>query len=89
MTADKDVRSITLTYWQGMSETHDGKGQLTANVCQRAFCSQHSGFLVRCVMLTGTVGVFHLFLVTSLLQKRGHLGFKLHLTRSQNPQPEM
>lgn len=72
-----------------MSETRGGKGQLTTNVCQPAFCSQHSGFLVRCVMLTGIVGDFQPFLVTSPLQKRGRLGFKLHLTHSQNPQPEM
>lgn len=76
-------------YWQGTSETHGGKGQLTANECQHTFCSQHSGFLVRCVMLMGIVGDFQPFLVTSPLQKRGHLGFKLHLTHSQNPQQEM
>lgn len=86
--ADKHTRSIVLTYWQGGSETNSGKGQLTVNVCQGTFSSQQSGFLVRCLMLTGIVGDFQPFLIASPLQKRGHSVFKLCLTHSQkNFQP--
>jgi len=86
--AEKDARGIVPECWQGGGETTRGKGQLTVSLCRGTFPSLHSGFLVGCLMLAGTVGDFQPFLVTSPLQKRGLAVFKLCLTHSQkNPQP--
>lgn len=90
MTADRNTRSIILEYWWRGSEIYSGKERAADPKYLLGYIFQAAKWLFSQMShVQGNLGDFQPFLITAALQKRGCLVFKLCLTHSQSPQPEM